>query len=125
MNSEKKIEEIVRLMQRDDSMDAPQESVKWAKNLFRGRIAESGTSFVRRVIAVLQMDLSGKWVVPATGYSLAKYQSAIEVLLRSRLAIGTIFLGEPATGLFATLICPATTVALTAKRCLLVCLNRD
>ena len=58
MNSEKKIEEIVRLMQRDDSMDAPQDSVKWAKNLFRGRISESKPSFVRRVIAVLQMDLS-------------------------------------------------------------------
>lgn len=58
MNSEKKIEEIVRLMQRDDSMDAPQDSIKWARNLFRNRIVESRPSLVRRVIAVLQMDLS-------------------------------------------------------------------
>ena len=45
-------------MQRDESVDAPQNSVKWAKNLFLARIAESKQSLMQKVLAVLQMDLS-------------------------------------------------------------------
>ena len=78
MNSEKKIEEIVRLMQRDDSTDAPQDSIKWARNLFRGRIVESKPSFVRRVIAVLQMDLSPE--KPAFGERSASAAGARQML---------------------------------------------
>jgi hypothetical protein len=57
-NSDNKIaEQMIRLMQADDSVNAPQDAVKWAKNVFRSRIAEPKTSIVHRVLAVLQMDL--------------------------------------------------------------------
>lgn len=49
---------IVHLMQTDKSVDAPQDSIKWAKNIFRSRIAEPKRSLVQRVLAVLQMDIS-------------------------------------------------------------------
>jgi hypothetical protein len=49
---------IVALMQADDSTDAPQDSVTWAKNIFRARAAEPKTSLVQKIMAVLQADLS-------------------------------------------------------------------
>ncbi len=49
---------IVHLMQTDESVDAPQDSVKWAKNIFCSRIVEPKKSLVQKVLAVLQMDLS-------------------------------------------------------------------
>jgi len=49
---------IVHLMQTDKSVDAPQDSIKWAKNIFRSRIAEPKKSLVQRVLAVLQMDIA-------------------------------------------------------------------
>lgn len=55
MSQEKKIEKIIRLMQRDDSVDAPEDAVKWAKNLYLAR--ERRPSLVRRIVAVLQADL--------------------------------------------------------------------
>lgn len=58
-NSNKQItEQILRLMQRDDSADAAADSVKWAKNLFRAKAAEPRASIVEKVLAVLQIDLS-------------------------------------------------------------------
>lgn len=51
-------EQILRLMQRDDSADAPQDQLKWAKNLFAARSAVKSSSLVKRVMAVLQIDLS-------------------------------------------------------------------
>ncbi len=42
-------------MERDDSIDAPQDSVRWAKNLFAVRAAEP--SSLRRLIAVLVSEL--------------------------------------------------------------------
>ena len=45
-------------MQTDRSEDAPQDAVKWAKNIFRTRAAEPKRSFAQKVLAVLQMDLS-------------------------------------------------------------------
>jgi hypothetical protein len=52
------LNQIVSLMQRDDSADAPADAVRWAKNLFRARAAEPKKSVVERVMAVLQLDLS-------------------------------------------------------------------
>lgn len=52
------LETIVRLMQTDDSVDAPQDAIKWAKNVFRTRAVEPKKSLVQKVLAVLQMDLS-------------------------------------------------------------------
>lgn len=56
------LKKIIYLMLADDSADAPADSVKWAKNLFRSRAAaavEPKKSLVSRVLAVLQIDLSG------------------------------------------------------------------
>ena len=53
------INKIVRLMQTDDSQDAPQDAIQWSKNIFRTRAAaEPKKSFAQKVLAVLQMDLS-------------------------------------------------------------------
>lgn len=58
-NSNKQItEQILRLMQRDDSADAAADSVKWAKNLFRAKAAEREATLIEKVMAVLQIDLS-------------------------------------------------------------------
>ena len=45
-------------MQRDDSADAPADSIRWASNLFRTRAAERKPSFVKKLAAVLQMEIS-------------------------------------------------------------------
>ncbi len=58
-NSEKQIiDEIISLMQRDDSIDAPQDAIKWSKNIFRTRAVAPKRSLVQKVLAVLQIDLS-------------------------------------------------------------------
>lgn len=58
-NSEKQIiNEIINLMQTDDSVDAPQDALKWSKNIFRTRAVQPKQSFVQKILAVLQMDLS-------------------------------------------------------------------
>lgn len=51
-------EQILRLMQADDSVDAPQDQLKWAKNLFAARAGQTRGSLVKKVMAVLQIDLS-------------------------------------------------------------------
>ena len=56
--NENLINKIVQLMETDKSVDAPTDAVKWAKNIFRSRVAEPKQSFVQKVLAVLQMDLS-------------------------------------------------------------------
>lgn len=52
------LNKIIYLMQTDKSEDAPQDSVKWAKNVFRVRAAEPKQSFAQKVLAVLQIDFS-------------------------------------------------------------------
>jgi hypothetical protein len=51
------LNKIVDLMRTDRSEDAPQDSIKWAKNIFRTRAAEPKKSFAQKVLAVLQVDL--------------------------------------------------------------------
>jgi len=58
MNNEELLNKIVQLMQTDESKDAPADAVQWSKNLFRTRAVEPQKSIVRRVLAVLQMDLA-------------------------------------------------------------------
>lgn len=55
--NDKKLEKIIRLMQADDSVDAPEDTVKWAKNLFAARSAETKPSLGRRIMAVLQAEI--------------------------------------------------------------------
>lgn len=56
-SDEKLINRIVYLMQKDDSKDAPADSIQWVRNLFRTRLAVPKTSLVRKVIAVLQLEI--------------------------------------------------------------------
>ena len=60
MNNEHEdlLNKIVYLMQTDKSADAPADSIKWTKNLFRTRAIEPKKSLVQKVLAVLQMDLA-------------------------------------------------------------------
>lgn len=55
--NQEKIERIVNLMQTDDSVDTPQDAIKWSKNIFRTRRAELKKSLVEKIVAVLQLDL--------------------------------------------------------------------
>ena len=57
-SSDHKINEIIRLMQTDESFDAPPDAIRWSKNIFRARAFEPKRSVLKRVLAVLQMDLS-------------------------------------------------------------------
>lgn len=58
MNNEDLTNKIVRLMQADDSADAPADALKWSKNLFRGRAAEPKKSIVERILGVLRHELA-------------------------------------------------------------------
>ena len=57
-NNDQTINEIIRLMQADKSIDAPTDAIQWSKNIFRSRAVEPKKSFVEKVRAILQMDLS-------------------------------------------------------------------
>lgn len=57
-SDEKLINKIVHLMGRDESFDAPQDSIKWTKNLFLSRVTEPKKSLAQKIFAVLQIDLS-------------------------------------------------------------------
>jgi hypothetical protein len=62
-NQDRTIENIIRLMQSDRAADAPEDAVRWSKNLFRARVSSAAatpkTSVARKILAVLQMDLAG------------------------------------------------------------------
>ena len=57
MNPNKHIENIVHLMECDNSIDAPADSIKWAKNLFLTKAIEPRNSVVQKIMAVLRMDI--------------------------------------------------------------------
>lgn len=57
-SDENLLNKIVSLMQTDNSVDAPQDSIKWAKSLFLTRSVAPKKSLVQKVLAVLQMDIS-------------------------------------------------------------------
>ena len=61
MKQEKNIEKIIDLMRTDDSVDAPKDVVKWAKNLYLTRGPKP--SLVRRISAILKMDLAQGGIV--------------------------------------------------------------
>lgn len=77
------INKIIHLMQTDDSADAPADSVKWAKNIFRTRAAEAEPkkSLVQKILAVLQMDLSG--AQPAFGERSATLSQTRQMLFQA------------------------------------------
>lgn len=53
---DKNIERIIRLMQTDDSADAPAEALKWSKNIFRTR--QKQPSALQKIKAVLKLDIA-------------------------------------------------------------------
>lgn len=53
-----RLETIAERMRTDDSIDAPENAVTWARNLFRSRVAEARPSLVERLTAVLRVDLA-------------------------------------------------------------------
>ena len=57
-NSDENVKKIIRLMQMDDSVDAPEDAVEWSKKLFRTRVFEPKKSVVERIRAVLKLDLA-------------------------------------------------------------------
>ncbi len=57
-NNEQEINRIIYLMQRDKSVDAPTDAIRWAKNIFLTRAVEPKKSVLEKVLAVLKMDLS-------------------------------------------------------------------
>jgi len=83
-NDERTIEKIISLMQTDKSVDAPEDAVRWTKNLFRARraVVEPRKSIVKKVLAVLQMDLSGG-VRPALGERSASVSTARQMLFQA------------------------------------------
>ncbi len=57
-SEEQKIEHIIQRMLTDRSVDAPEDVVTYARNLYRTRAAEPKASIIRRVLAVMQVDLA-------------------------------------------------------------------
>jgi hypothetical protein len=49
---------IIDLMRTDDSVDAPKDSIKFAKALFRTRVATPQPSLMERIVAAIRLDLS-------------------------------------------------------------------
>lgn len=58
LSEESKLNLIVQRMSSDDSIDAPADAIKYAKNLFRTRASEAKQTLVRRVLGVLRVDLA-------------------------------------------------------------------
>jgi hypothetical protein len=58
MSTEKNLKNIIDLMRRDDSVDAPADSIRWANNLFRTRSAEPKRSLIKKIAAVLQTEIA-------------------------------------------------------------------
>lgn len=81
MSTEKNLQNIIDLMQRDDSIDAPVDSIRWASNLFRTRAAEPKTSFVRKLAAVFQMEIAPNR--PAFGERSGSASAARQMLYRA------------------------------------------
>lgn len=57
-SEEQRLEHIIRRMQADSSVDAPTDALLYAKNLYRTRSAELSPSVIRRIIAVMRVDLA-------------------------------------------------------------------
>ena len=81
MSTEKNLQNILDLMQRDDSVDAPADSVRWASNLFRTRATEPKQSLVKKIAAILQMEIApGK---PALGERSSSASNVRQMLFRA------------------------------------------
>ncbi|MEQ1604403.1 MAG: hypothetical protein ABL999_05995 [Pyrinomonadaceae bacterium] len=57
-SEEKRLEHIIRRMQTDTSIDAPAGALRYAKNLYRSMAPAPQPSLLKRIIAVLNIDLA-------------------------------------------------------------------
>jgi hypothetical protein len=81
MSTEKNLQNILDLMRRDDSVDAPDDSIRWASKLFRTREAQPKQSLVRKIAAILQMEIApGK---PAFGERSTSATKVRQMLFRA------------------------------------------
>ena len=81
MSTEKNLQNILELIRRDDSVEAPAESVRWASNLFRTRATEPTPSLIKKIVAVLQMEIAPN--KPAFGERSASTSSVRQILYRA------------------------------------------
>ena len=81
MSTETNLLNIIELMRRDDSIDAPADSIRWASNLFRSRGVEPKASFVKRLVAVFQMEIAPNQ--PAFGERSTSTSIARQILYRA------------------------------------------
>lgn len=56
-SDEKTIEHIIRRMQTDKAIDAPDDALCYAKNIFRTRVVEHRPSAIERILAVMRIDM--------------------------------------------------------------------
>jgi len=68
-------------MERDDSVDAPADSIRWASNLFRTRAAEPKASLIKKLVAVFQTEIAPNR--PAFGERSASASAARQILYRA------------------------------------------
>jgi hypothetical protein len=54
----KNLDHIMERMRTDDSVDAPPDAIRYAKNLFRARGAAAQPSLLRRIVAAVAVDLA-------------------------------------------------------------------
>jgi hypothetical protein len=81
MTREMTPQNILTLMQRDDSVDAPADSIRWVSNLFRARAVEPKPTLIRKLAAVFQMEIKpGK---PAFGERSSSTAAVRQVLYRA------------------------------------------
>jgi hypothetical protein len=78
MSTEKNFQKIIELMGRDESVDAPADSVRWASNLFRTRAVESKPSLIKKLAAVFQMEIAPN--KPALGERSAATSTVRQIL---------------------------------------------
>ena len=65
IKSDKNIEKIIELMQTDDSVDAPTDTISRSKNIFRSKVPVPKQSVLQRVIGILIQELTPE--TPALG----------------------------------------------------------
>lgn len=78
MNSEELTNKIIKLMQTDNSVDAPKDSIKWAKGIFLTRSSQAQPSLLRRIVATLVSEIGPN--APAFGERSASASGVRQLL---------------------------------------------
>lgn len=76
-----RIEEIIRLMESDRSVDAPDDAIRWARNLGSRLSVKERETFLQKVIAVLKADILPQ--APVFGERSASTGAARQVLFEA------------------------------------------